>query len=142
MEKIYLASGFFNDFQLNAVERAEKTLRNKHFDVFSPREHQFTDLTFGTMAWRMATFNNDIEHIDNCDYVVAILDNDMDEGTLFEIGYAFARNKQVILIDLSTKNSLNLMVSDSIHAYLTSLPQLNGYDFSLMPKLEYDGKVI
>ena len=44
--KIYLASPFFNEDELNDVIRAEKILLGRGFEVFSPRLHEVrTDKT-------------------------------------------------------------------------------------------------
>jgi nucleoside 2-deoxyribosyltransferase len=101
-QKVYLASGFFTEKQYKAVERAEKFLRSKGFEVFSPREHQFEDIPFGTKEWRAAVFDNDVNHILWADFVFAILDEKMDEGTLWELGYAFAHGKPIVLFNDST----------------------------------------
>jgi nucleoside 2-deoxyribosyltransferase len=141
MTKLYLASGFFNEFQNKHVTSAEDFLRGKGFDVFSPREHQNDDLVFGSMEWRKATFQNDIDHIDGCDFVFAILDNAMDEGVLMEIGYAYAKKKPIVVLNLSDK-IMNLMVSDSLTAYLEDWEDAYDYDYKELPQKDYTGEVI
>ena len=37
---IYLASPFFNEFELECVKRAEKILSDRGFELFSPRLHE------------------------------------------------------------------------------------------------------
>jgi nucleoside 2-deoxyribosyltransferase len=140
-QKVYLAGGFFNEKQLKAVERAEKFLRSKGFEVFSPREHQFKDLPFGSKEWRATVFDNDVEHILWSDFVFAILDEQMDEGTLWEMGFAFAHGKPIILFNDSDRK-LNLMVSDSITAYFDKWEDVEKYDFQAMKHVAYNGEVI
>jgi nucleoside 2-deoxyribosyltransferase len=141
MTKIYLASGFFNDFQLEHVSRAESFLREKGFEVFSPREHQHTEVEFGTMEWRALTFDNDIDNVVGSDFVFAILDDEMDEGVLVEIGYAYAIGRPIVLLDLSNK-AINLMVSDSITAYLGDWDEAEAYDLTALMYKPYTGEVI
>lgn len=136
-KKVYLASPFFNDEQLVDMVKVLGTLRNKNLDVFSPYENQHKDLEFGSKEWRDKTFNSDVDHIKWCDFIVAIVDgNYMDSGTAWEIGYAHAINKPVIVVNLNQK-PINLMISDSLHAYIDSIESLEKYDFNDLKKIEY-----
>lgn len=137
MKKVYLASPFFNDKEVAVMESVRDVLRGKGLDVFVPNEHQNKHLEFGSMEWRKATFNGDIAGIDNSDIVVAILDgNYMDSGSSFEVGYAHATNKPVIVVNLEGK-TINLMIAESLHAIIHSLEALENYDFDTLPKIEY-----
>jgi nucleoside 2-deoxyribosyltransferase len=143
MSKIYLASPFFNEKELKHVEAAERTLRGKGHLVFSPREHQLEEVEFGSREWRTDVFRNDINHIKWCDYVVAIMTqgNYDDAGTAFEVGYAYALGKPVIVYN-PEKNGLNLMVADSLHAYIEEEHDLLTYNFETMHIKPYKGSVV
>lgn len=95
MEKVYIASPFFNDEQLKRVEMMEDRLRLNHIDFFSPRLEQAhtEDGHFNGPA----IFKNNVDSINSCTTLVAIID-DKDTGTAFEIGYALAQGKRVILV--------------------------------------------
>ena len=137
-KKVYLASPFFNDTQLVDMVRVLGTLRNKKLEVFSPYENQNKDLEFASREWRTKTFNSDVGHIKWCDIVVALVNgNYMDSGTAWEIGYAYAIGKPVIVINLN-KEPVNLMISDSLHAYIDSIEDLEKYDFDKLNKIEYE----
>ena len=137
-KKIYLASPFFDDAELERVDKVKEILDSKGLEVFSPKEHQNEHLEFGSIEWRKATFENDVKHIDWCDVVVAIIckGNYDDSGTAWELGYAYATNKPVVLVNI-TGETINLMIADSIHALITSYDELKEYDFEKMEKKPY-----
>lgn len=138
MKKIYLASPFFNSEETNKLEIVKTILRDKGLDVFVPNEHQNPQLEFGSLEWRAATFKSDVDAIDNCDVMVAIncQGNYDDAGTMWEIGYAFAKGIPVVLFN-NTGKTINLMIADSLHSLLTSYDELQEYDFDKLEKKPY-----
>lgn len=136
-KKVYLASPFFKDEELLDMIKVLGSLRNKGLEVFAPFENQNKELNFGSEEWREATFKSDVEAIEESDIVVAIVGgNYMDSGTAWEIGYAYAKEKPVIIVNPHGE-TVNLMISDSLHAYLESLEELENYDFGTMNKVKY-----
>lgn len=86
--KVYLAGPFFNDEQNERVTFIEELLQELNFDIFSPR--QASKIKLGATRKDMEdTFEGNITHIDDADFMLAILDGN-DAGTLFETGYAYA----------------------------------------------------
>lgn len=142
MKKIYLASPFFDEKQLERVGIVRDILREKGLEVFVPMEHQNPEFEFGTMDWRKATFKSDVDAIDECDIVVAIncLGNYEDSGTAWEIGYAYAKDIPVILVNF-TGETINLMIAQTLHAIITSEDELKEYDFDKLEKIEYTNYV-
>ena len=138
MKKIYLASPFFNSEETNKLEIVKTILRDKGLDVFVPNEHQNPQLEFGSLEWRAATFKSDVDAIDNCDVMVAIncQGNYDDAGTMWEIGYAFAKGIPVVVFN-NTGKTINLMIADSLHSLLTSYDELQEYDFDKLEKKKY-----
>lgn len=138
MKKIYLASPFFNSEETNKLEIVKTILRDKGLDVFVPNEHQNPQLEFGSIEWRAATFKSDVDAIDNCDVMVAIncQGNYDDAGTMWEIGYAFAKGIPVVVFN-NTGKTINLMIADSLHSLLTSYDELQEYDFDKLEKKPY-----
>ena len=135
--KIYLASPFFNAQELDYVDRAEKILRKRGYEVYSPREHEVRDETVGTATWSMATFEADRIGIDKSDIVVMLYHgNYSDSGTAWECGYAFATHTPVLVVHLGEDS--NLMVHEGSHANLT-MDELKTYDFDRMPLQRYTG---
>lgn len=136
--KVYLASPFFNVVELERVDKVKEILDSKGLEVFSPKEHQNPDLEFGSIEWRRATFKNDVDHIEWCDVVVAIISqgNYDDSGTAWELGYAYATEKPVVLVNL-TGETINLMIADSLHALINSYEELKEYDFEEFKQIPY-----
>lgn len=144
-KNIYLAAPFFDDEQVARVESVEKTLAKNSTvgNVFSPRKHQLEQYEFGTKEWATAIYKNDVEQIDECDLIVAIVDfegSNVDSGTAFEIGYGVKANIPVIVFH-EKDTILNLMISESLTAHLTSIQQLENYDFDKLESIPYDGKM-
>jgi nucleoside 2-deoxyribosyltransferase len=143
MAKIYLASPFFNDEENSYVEIAENLLRKQGHTVFSPRENQLPGVEFGSREWRTDVFRNDIKHIQWCDVVFAINKHFYDDtGTAMEIGYAYAISKPILVINPKKANTLNLMVTDALHAYFESWSEVLNYDFNTLPIKPYNKGVI
>lgn len=144
--KVYLAGPFFNEEQIDRVKRVEDSLKANDTvaEFFSPRLNQTDTYAFGTTEWRKEVFNNDVNHILWADVIVALHDfneDNVDSGTAWELGYSYSINKPIILIQ-EKDCLLNLMLSDSLHAFLKHAEDVANYDFNKMPKIEYTGQVI
>lgn len=138
--RVYLASPFFNEKEIETLEKVEKILKEKGLRIFSPREHQFGDkFEVGSSAWSLATFNNDKKFIDCCDVMVCIYHgNYSDSGTAWEVGYAYGTQKPVIVVQVG--ESSNLMIHEGSHANVT-IEELKDYDFKELPSKSYTGEM-
>ncbi len=143
--KIYLASPFFNDYELECVKRAEEILFSRGFDVFSPRLHEVrVDMDKNPALWSRQTFENDRRFIDWADVVVMLYHGAYsDSGTAWEAGYACGTHKPVVAVHVGSdpENGSNLMVHESSRTNIT-LGELEDYDFELMPSKPYTGKML
>lgn len=139
--KIYLASPFFCEEELSNVERVEKILLDRGFDVFSPRLHEVrTDRTINTAFWSKQTFESDRRAIDDSDAIVMLYYGSVsDSGTAWECGYAYAKGKPTVVVHFGTCS--NLMVHEGCRANI-SLDELYSYDFEKMPPKAYSGEMI
>lgn len=97
--KVYLAGPFFNTSQRWQIEDTKNQLEKLNFDVFSP----IHDVGSGETK---EIVQKDLVGLDKSDSVFAIL-NGYDPGTIFEIGYAIAQNKKVIIF-YEQKDEVNL----------------------------------
>lgn len=100
--KVYLAGPFFNTNQLWLIEQARVNLLEVGLDVFSP----YHDIGLGNAS---EVVKKDLEAIENCDFMVAMVDG-LDSGTIYEIGYARALKKGVIIYsETESKQDLKMM---------------------------------
>lgn len=135
--KIYIASPFFNEKELENVKKVEKILIDRGFSVFSPRLHEMR--TGDTKLWSKENFINDKRFIDWADAVVMLYYGVYsDSGTAWECGYAYGTNTPVVVVHLGDDS--NLMVHEGCHTNIT-LDDLKAYDFNIMPSYPYEGKM-
>lgn len=87
--QVYLAGPFFDLAQVWMVNQAREHLLNMGLKVFSP----YHDIGLGTADDVVA---KDLEAIQDSDLMLAITDG-LDPGTIYEIGYARALNKPVVV---------------------------------------------
>ena len=138
--KIYLASPFFNEKELENVKIAEKILTERGFSLFSPRPNEVrTDENTQQSWWSKETFMNDKKFIDWADVVVMLYYGGYsDSGTAWECGYAYGTNTPVVVVQLGEDS--NLMVHEGCHSNIT-LEELKTYDFEMLPAKPYKGKM-
>lgn len=112
--KIYLASPFFNEKELNYYKIVINDLRKRGYDLFVPAEHEITNAwDLSNQAWGEAVFGVDISAINKCD-VVIVLNWGMysDSGTAWELGYAFALGKKTINVCMNNGETYSLMMTN------------------------------
>lgn len=138
--KIYLASPFFNEKELENVKITEKILTERGFSLFSPRLNEVrTDEITQQSWWSKETFMNDKKFIDWADVVVMLYYGGYsDSGTAWECGYAYGTNTPVVVVQLGEDS--NLMVHEGCHSNIT-LEELKTYDFEMLPAKPYKGKM-
>jgi hypothetical protein len=87
---VYVAGPFFTLAQRWLVDEARSQFRSMHLKVFSPIHDVGEDGPSEDLA------THDLKGIDGADVVFAIADG-FDPGTVFEIGYARAHDKPVVV---------------------------------------------
>lgn len=88
-KSVYLAGPFFSMSQNWLIEQAYEALRGQGLTVFSPLHH----VGRGSAS---EVYEKDIKGLENCDIVFACCDG-LDSGTVFEVGYAIAQKKPVVV---------------------------------------------
>lgn len=105
---IYMAGPWFDNSALmlyNTIKDIDKRLANvSNFNIYYPKDNNMTT--------PKATFNSNVNAIDECDIVIALIDR-KDVGTAWEIGMAYALNKEIYLLgydksSFTTKTNLML----------------------------------
>ena len=141
-KRIYLASPFFDEFELDCVRRAEDILTKRGFELFSPRLNEVErDKAEEPGFWSAETFENDRRNIDLSDVVVMLYHGGYsDSGTAWECGYAYAKGLPVVVVHVREDADSNLMVSQGCRANVT-LEELESYDFDGLPKKSFGGKI-
>lgn len=107
-KKIYLAGPFFSNQEIQWVEHVSERLENARFIVLSPSKENGFITKDTSFEQRKNIFQSDLDLLNSCDTVVALLDHD-DPGTCFEIGYAFKKGIPVYGIKTS-QTDLNNMI--------------------------------
>jgi len=115
--RVYLAGPFFDLAQVWLIEQARANLREMGLEVFSP----YHDIGLGSANDVVA---KDLEGIDASHLVFAIADG-LDPGTLYEIGYARAKGKPVVVYSERQKEEDLKMMEGSgcvmCHGYATAI---------------------
>ncbi|MDB5792352.1 MAG: hypothetical protein JWQ80_2376 [Massilia sp.] len=103
--QVYLAGPFFDLAQVWMVEEARRNLLESGLKVFSPVH----DIGYGDAQ---QVVQQDLDAIKNSDIVFAIVDG-LDAGTLYEIGYARALGKPVVVYSERESNESLKMAEGS-----------------------------
>lgn len=116
---IYLAGPLFTHAELEYNLALKNMMSKKGFTVFLPQEDAEDAVAEREKQNQELIFKKCLEGVNTSDIVVAVLDGvDVDSGTAWEIGYAYARGKPVIGLrtDFRTLSDgiVNLMVEMSI----------------------------
>lgn len=92
---VYLAGPFFSPEEIRRVNHMKEQLELSGINVLSPMHENGIINKKCDSNKRKEIFKSDIELLESADVVVALLDYE-DEGTCFEIGYAYKENRPVI----------------------------------------------
>lgn len=151
----YIASSWFNDEQtahMNNGVAAIKANATVDFDnSYLPLSHQYKNLDtmknpelISDTEWQLATFNGDVQGINNTDLVIALYDpkqENSDPGVLWEVGYAYGIRKPVILVlPDDNETPLNLMPAIGATAII-HMKDLKDYNFNFPNYDVYQGMV-
>lgn len=146
MKHVYLAGPFFSNEQVARLKQVERSLAENRqpLAVYSPHLYQEGSSEPNTPEWAREIFEKDVLELTRADVVVAVLDYHegiTDPGTAFEIGAAHVLNKPVIAFQEKAA-AVNLMLTESVQAYLTDLTARTAYDFEKMAHRAFVGDYI
>ncbi len=126
MKRAYIAGPLFDEGERWWIESVERLVADAGFETFLPHRDNPPKDEFNVRT----IFENDKRGIDECDVVVANLNGiTTDDGTAWELGYAYARGKYLIGMHTDWRQRfpnevVNLMLECSLHRLVRSLADL------------------
>ena len=118
MQKIYLAGSCSSDDR-TIMTRIANIVRKEGYDVYCPFELKIENAWgMSQEAWGQKVFEADIEAINGCDIFLMITPGRASTaGTNWEQGYAYAKNKRIVVIQY-TNNDTSLMTYSAAHQFV------------------------
>ncbi|WP_129598458.1 nucleoside 2-deoxyribosyltransferase [Methanohalophilus profundi] len=130
-EKIYLAGPLFSEAEKNFNEQLTERIESAGYDVFLPQRDSADTKNMRKEQDAAELFRKNSEAIDRADLIIAILDggSDVDSGTAWEIGYAYAKNIPVMGLrtdfrTLGIEGTVNLMIEKTLIKLVYSTDKL------------------
>lgn len=114
-KKIFIAAPLFTDAERNYNITIDNICKEMGFITFMAQR----DVGIVTEESTDEVFDQDLNHLRQADIVVANIDGiDVDSGTAWELGYAFANSKDIICIRSDVRMyrnflPVNLMIKQS-----------------------------
>lgn len=130
--KAYIAGPLFNEGERWFDEQIDQCVREAGFSTFLPHRDGKEGKIKGPENIS-GIFREDRDAVDGSDIVIANLNGiTIDDGTAWEIGYAYARGKHIVGIytdwRLSFKyQTVNLMIECSLNKLVRSMDELRVY---------------
>ena len=118
MKTVYLAAPLFSEAECDFNRKLRDELISAGFIVFLPQED--SNNVKDMLDRQKIIFNKNLKGIENSDILVAVIDGaDVDSGTAWEIGFAFAKGKPVLGLrsdfrTLGIEGTVNLMIERSV----------------------------
>ena len=141
--KVYIASPFFNEKQVNQVEFIKEALETSGYDYFSPKDF-FVLNPNATAEDRKRIFDVNVEKIMWADFILCNTEA-KDLGTIWEAGFSYGVGKPVVLFaEGLPEGNFNVMLSEAGVCVNTTREELDNYlkecskSGCLVPK-EYTG---
>ena len=124
--KVYIASPFFNEKQVDQVEFVKEALSASGFEYFSPKDY-FVLKPNATQEDRKRIFDVNVEKIDWADFVLCNTEA-KDIGTIWEAGYAYGVGKPVVFFAEGLPDGkFNVMLSEAGVSVSTTREDLETY---------------
>ncbi len=127
MRTVYLAAPLFSEAELDFNRKLRDEIKVAGFKVFLPQED--SNNVKDRDDRQKVIFSKNETAIQNSDIIAAVLDGtDVDSGTAWEIGYAYALGKPILGLrtdfrTLGVEGTVNLMIERSI-IMCRSIPEL------------------
>lgn len=112
------------------------TCKCSNVNIYAPWELRFPNAwDYPNTEWGLMVFAADLAHLESADIVISLNYGRLDPtaGTAWECGYAFAKEKKVIMVEM-TDEPMSLMCSNGCYARVKGLKGIKDYDFITMPQ--------
>jgi len=129
MRTVYLAAPLFSEAELDFNRKLRDEIKRAGFKVFLPQEDSNNIKDKKTR--QKIIFGENEAAIINSDIIVAVIDGtDVDSGTAWEIGFAYARGKPIFGLrtdfrTLGIEGTVNLMIERSVVLFANISELLN-----------------
>jgi len=136
--RIYLASPLFSEGERRYNSYLAEVLRKNFFSVYLPQEFDDTAEARGENRERLI-YNKNLYELKKADIIVGVIDgSDVDSGTAWEMGYAFASGKRVIALrtdfrKFSGNERVNLMLETEAEVVLNVDELISTLGFHPLP---------
>lgn len=127
-KKVYIAGPLFSEAELDFNKKLKEAVAKKGFPVYLPQENSEDTAHMRHEHKQNYIFQQNVEIIDDSDIILAVLDGaDVDSGTAWEIGYAYAKGKSIFGLrtdfrTLGSEGMINLMIDQSADAIAFDIP--------------------
>jgi len=127
MYDFYIAAPFFNEYQIEVVEKIKKILSKCNFSYFSPKDEcEILEGRKSTIQQRLDVFLLNCRGMDYSGRAIVVID-DFDKGVIWEWGYLFARRKRVFAYTDFPERGLNIMLELSCEELVHGEIELEEY---------------
>ena len=130
MVTVYLAGPLFSQAEKEFNKKLQKMMLESGFSVFLPQEDAADTYSEREHRHHTVIFNNCLSGLQKSDIVVAVLEGvDVDSGTAWELGYAYAAGKPIIGIRTDFRiqtpdERVNLMIQETLNEFVGSIEEL------------------
>ncbi|WNY28258.1 hypothetical protein MmiEs2_04420 [Methanimicrococcus stummii] len=130
MTTIYLAGALFSQAEREFNKNLQKIMTEMGFSVFLPQEDAEDNKDQRNDRNQSGIFNNCFGGLQKSDLVVAVLEGvDVDSGTAWELGYAYAQKKPIVGIRTDFRiqtpdERVNLMIQETLSDFVDNVDDL------------------
>jgi nucleoside 2-deoxyribosyltransferase len=128
--RLYLAASVFSSFDRHRNSVIAQKLIDRGYRVFLPQDIQTST---GERPSEEQIFKECVSGITGSDLIVGVVDGpDIDSGTAWELGYAYAHQKPIVVLRTdyrsAEKGPLNIMIQCSSELVLANTPRTQASD--------------
>ena len=135
MNKVYIASGWFNENQEKDLSDIKTLLECSDISYFSPKDECLVKSN-EKVTNQEDVFTDNIKAIKKAPFIIANT-RDKDVGTVFECGVAYSNNIPIIYYCEGLKGNFNIMLSRSGIAVATTLNELEEHVIGILEDESY-----